>query len=175
LNKEVRGLYAGDLLFVRRYDEALTQARAILREQPDNLVALGAVVDAAHMKQQYAEAIAANAVLYESKGWPDIAAVLKKGYAESGYASALRQATEVELAKHGGEPGVTMDAAGNYTMAGDRARALDWLEKAYAERDPGMAFIGCSPIYDPLRAEPRFQALLRKMNLALNSPPPTSK
>jgi serine/threonine-protein kinase len=117
------------------------------------------------MKQQYAEAIAAMAVLHESMGRPDIAAVLKKGYAESGYASALRQATEVELAKHGGEPGVTMDAAGSYTMAGDRARALDWLERAYAERDPGMAHIGRSPIYDPLRAEPRFQALLRQMNL----------
>ncbi len=57
------------------------------------------------------------------------------------------------------------DAATNYAMAGDRARSLDWLEKAYAEQDPNMPYIGCFPIFDPLRAEPRFQALLRKMNL----------
>ena len=50
-------------------------------------------------------------------------------------------------------------------MVGDNAGALDWLEKAYAEREPNMTYISCNPIYDPLRAEPRFQALLRQMNL----------
>ena len=45
------------------------------------------------------------------------------------------------------------------------ARSLDWLETACAERDPNMLATGISPIFDPLRAEPRFQALLRKMNL----------
>jgi hypothetical protein len=58
-----------------------------------------------------------------------------------------------------------MNAANNYVMAGDNARALDWLEKAYAERDPNMTYISCMPFWDPLRAEPRFQALLRQMNL----------
>jgi hypothetical protein len=58
-----------------------------------------------------------------------------------------------------------MDAASSYTKAGDRASALDWFEKACSERDPGLAYIGRSPIFDPLRAESRFQALLRKMNL----------
>jgi hypothetical protein len=58
-----------------------------------------------------------------------------------------------------------VDAAGNYAMAGDDARALDWLEKAYADRDPNMPFVGCNPIFDRLRAEPRFKALLRRMNL----------
>jgi serine/threonine-protein kinase len=50
-------------------------------------------------------------------------------------------------------------------MAGDRARALDWLETAYAERDPQMLYIGINPIFDPLRAEPRFQALVKTMGL----------
>ena len=58
-----------------------------------------------------------------------------------------------------------MDAASNYVMAGDNARALDWLEKAYAEREPNIPHISCMPTFDPLRAEPRFQALLRRMNL----------
>jgi hypothetical protein len=38
-----------------------------------------------------------------------------------------------------------------------------------------MPYIAAWPSYDSLRADPRFQALLRKMNLPLNSPPPTSK
>ena len=53
----------------------------------------------------------------------------------------------------------------SYAMAGDRARALDWLEKACAERDPNVMYLGINPVLDSLRAEPRFQALLRKMNL----------
>jgi len=61
--------------------------------------------------------------------------------------------------------GVAWDAAGNYMMTGDNARALDWLEKAGAERDPGMPYSGCLPIFDALRAEPRFLNLLRRMNL----------
>ena len=165
LDSMVRTFYAMNLVFARHYDEALAQANEVLRAQPGHLLALSAVAYAQHMKQQYADVIAANAASYEGLGRPDVAEALKKGYVESGYAGALRQATEVELAKHGHEGGVAFDAASSYAMAGDRARALDWLEKAYAERDPNMPYISCLPIFDPLRAEPRFQALLRKMNL----------
>jgi serine/threonine protein kinase len=86
-----------------------------------------------------------------------------KGHAESGYAAALRRAPDVELRTYGSA--AVWDAASNYAMAGDLARALDLLERAYEERDPNIPFVGCLPIFDPLRAEPRFQALLRKMNL----------
>jgi hypothetical protein len=58
-----------------------------------------------------------------------------------------------------------MDAASNCAMAGDLARALDLLERAYEEREPNMPYIGCHPMFDSLRAEPRFLALMRKMNL----------
>jgi len=165
LNSMVRTFYANYFVFARRYDEALAQANEVLRAQPGHLLALSAVIYAQHMKQQYADAIAAYAASYEGLGRPIVAEALKKGYAESSYAGALRQATAVELAKHGDEGGVAFDAGSNYAMAGDRARALDWLEKAYAERDPNMTYISCMPIFDPLRAEPRFQALLRRMNL----------
>ena len=141
------------------------RSREVLRKQPGNMVALGALYQSAHMKRQFADVIAALAVVYEQGGRPAVAAALRKGFTDSGYAEALRKATAVELAKHAGEGGVAMDAATNYALAGDRALALDWLEKAYADRDPGMPFIGCVPIFDPLRAEPRFQALLRRMNL----------
>jgi hypothetical protein len=165
LDVGTRVFHAFALSYARRYDEALAQAKEALRMQPGHPGALSALVQAAHMKQHYADAIAGNAVLYEGLGWPDVAEALKKAYAESGYAGAWRQAADVQLKTHGGEPGVAFDAAGNYAIAGDRARALDLLERAYAERDPNMPYIGCMPFFDPLRAEPRFQALLRRMNL----------
>jgi TolB-like protein/Tfp pilus assembly protein PilF len=165
LDDGVRAFYAIHLAMARRYDEALAEARAVLRKQPDNLMALGAVMVAQHVKQQHADVIAAMALQYEKTGRPAVGEALRKRFAESGYAEALRKATEVELAKHAGEGAVAWDAGTNYAMAGDRALALDWLEKAFADRDPNMPFIGCNPVFDSVRAEPRFQALLRKMGL----------
>ena len=168
LNPAPRGLYTSLLVYARRYDEALAQANEILREQPSSgsvLQALGAVIVAQHMKQQYAEVIAAQATSYEKRGRPDVAEALKKGYAESGYAGAWRKANEVQLANHRDAAGVAEGVGAHYLMAGDRARALDWLETAYAERDPQMLYIGINPIFDPLRAEPRFQALVKTMGL----------
>jgi hypothetical protein len=47
------------LVFARRCDEALAQANEVLRAQPGHLLALSAVIYAQHMKQQYADVIAA--------------------------------------------------------------------------------------------------------------------
>ena len=51
-----------------------------------------------------------------------------------------------------------------YAGLGDLEQALTWLESAYEDRDQFMVFINCYPGLDPLRSEPRFQALVRRMN-----------
>jgi hypothetical protein len=51
-----------------------------------------------------------------------------------------------------------------YTRAGKNDEALEWLEKAYQARDQNMPYLGVDPIFDTLRDDPRFQALLRRMN-----------
>jgi len=48
---------------------------------------------------------------------------------------------------------------------GNTAAALDWAERAYAERRGWLAYLKVNPIFDPLRAEPRFEALVRRMRL----------
>jgi tetratricopeptide (TPR) repeat protein len=48
---------------------------------------------------------------------------------------------------------------------GDEAAALDAFEEAVAERDPSLVWIGVDPRLDPLRANPRFQAILQRMKL----------
>jgi hypothetical protein len=52
------------------------------------------------------------------------------------------------------------------TGLGDVDRAMDWLERAVAERAGPAYGIKGSFLFTPLRAHPRFQALLRQMNLA---------
>jgi tetratricopeptide (TPR) repeat protein len=160
--------YAIDLMCARRYEEAIAQARAALRMQPDAGVAITALILSLHETKQHDKAIETMADVYAGPlfGYPEVANALRKGYAEIGYAGAWRRAAEVETAKHGTEPGVAFDAAANYVMAGDNAHALEWLEKAYEQRDPNLPYLSCMPVWDPLRAESRFQSLLRRIGLA---------
>ena len=47
---------------------------------------------------------------------------------------------------------------------GENEEALEWLERAYQDRIGWMAFLQVGPRFDPLRDDPRFQDLLRRMN-----------
>jgi serine/threonine protein kinase/tetratricopeptide (TPR) repeat protein len=55
--------------------------------------------------------------------------------------------------------------ASYYAVIGDNDRALDWLEKAYAERDGTLVWLKVHPRLDGLRGEPRFRDLLARMRL----------
>jgi serine/threonine-protein kinase len=52
-----------------------------------------------------------------------------------------------------------------HAVAGETELALDWLERAYEVRDGGSVLLRVHPRLDPLRSEPRFRELLRKMRL----------
>jgi TolB-like protein/DNA-binding winged helix-turn-helix (wHTH) protein/Tfp pilus assembly protein PilF len=54
--------------------------------------------------------------------------------------------------------------ANAYMGLGDKDRALTYLEQAYEEQDPQLFYLKVVPFWDPLRSEPRFQALLRRVN-----------
>lgn len=51
-----------------------------------------------------------------------------------------------------------------YTQAGEKEQALEYLERAYQQHRPLLMWLKAGRIWDPLRSDPRFQALLRRMN-----------
>ena len=53
---------------------------------------------------------------------------------------------------------------GIYIGLGDKDRAFEWLGKAIDQQDTSL-FVQPDPLYDPLRGDPRFSALLRRMKL----------
>ena len=53
-----------------------------------------------------------------------------------------------------------------YLGLGDHVRALDNLERALTANSQMMAWIGRDAIFDPLRSEPRFMALMKKLHFA---------
>jgi hypothetical protein len=173
-NVNIHIFRAMDLVFARRYEEAITEARKVLAMEPGTPPALSALMLALHATNRHDEMIAAAKEMYA--GWyPDVGEALERGYAGRDYAAAWRRAAEFEAAKHSDDPGAAYDIAQCVLYAGDTARALDWLEKTYEARDPNIPYIGAVPLFDPLRTEPRFQALLRKMGLPTGSQPGTRR
>ena len=51
-----------------------------------------------------------------------------------------------------------------YAQWGEVDNAMNWLDRAYVIRDPGLQHLGNTRQFDPIRSDPRFEALLRKMN-----------
>ena len=72
---------------------------------------------------------------------------------------------EAELAKLRAGQGDTSayQYATIYAQWGNRAKALEWLETALRLRDPGLEHLKTDPLLDPLRQEPRFQAIEREL------------
>ncbi len=46
---------------------------------------------------------------------------------------------------------------------GEMEEAMTWLERGYEERDPALVFVKTDARFDPLRSDPRFQDLLRRI------------
>jgi TolB-like protein/Tfp pilus assembly protein PilF len=92
------------------------------------------------------------------------------GLVAYGYTVAGRRADALrvlERLQHGARGGFVWpgEFVWIYCGLGEKQRALDWLEKAYAERDPILVFLKVHPMYRGLRDEPRYQEMLRRMRL----------
>jgi tetratricopeptide (TPR) repeat protein len=137
----------------------------ILEIMPDNAAALVGQYWAYEGKGMHEEAFAATKaycrVVY---GDLDRTGVLDRIYAANGYAAAMGRAAELLVERSRVKFVLPTDIAYLYLSAGDREQALAWLERAYEARDPVMPYLGW-PIYAPLRSDPRFKELVRKMNL----------
>ncbi|HET6929784.1 MAG TPA: tetratricopeptide repeat protein [Candidatus Acidoferrum sp.] len=52
-----------------------------------------------------------------------------------------------------------------YTGLGDKDKTFEWLEKAFEEQDDRLVYLGVDPMADPLRSDPRFQQLIKRLGL----------
>ena len=69
--------------------------------------------------------------------------------------------------------GLAYDRALVYLAIGNKEEALRWLEHSYADRDgANLGWINVEPILDPLRGEPRFEALVQKVIAPKPKPTP---
>jgi hypothetical protein len=102
--------------------------------------------------------------MYTGLDLAEIGEVMERGYKEDGYSGAISLAAETleEISREAFMGPYWISIL--YASIGKKEQTLEWLERGYEIRSPNMPYIN-DPRFDFLRDEPRFQELLRKMNL----------
>jgi serine/threonine-protein kinase len=151
--------------FKGQYDDAIEQYRQAIELQPDLEIAYYWLSHANLQKGVFEEAISAAKKAVDLSGRnPMYLGRLGHALAVSGKGDeALEVLEELNLPENA-ELAPTYEIALIFTHLGDHDRAFEWLEKALEERPFQLLFLKCDPAFDPLRADPRFQDLLRRMN-----------
>jgi tetratricopeptide (TPR) repeat protein len=151
----------------RRFDEAAAELQKALQFNPDALDAhifLGFVYVQQGKKQ---EAISELEKVVELSGQsPSMRTLLGYAYASAGERDqALAILKEIDSRPNKG-PVSNIETAMIYIALGNHDRAFELLNDAYERRAWQLGFLKVEPIFDPLRDDPRFADLMRRVNLA---------
>jgi TolB-like protein/Tfp pilus assembly protein PilF len=160
------GTNLGDMLVLaRRYDEAIAQFKRVLLRNPNFEYGHMALSRAYGSKGMYPEAIAEAQRSIELNPVSSTKGYLGLWLAKTGKRDeALKLLSELkEEAKQNYVQGDTIALI--YLGLGDKAEALNWLEKHMLSRAETANAYGVFPQLDELRSEPRFKAMLKRMNL----------
>jgi serine/threonine-protein kinase len=152
------------LLLARRYDESIEQCRRALEMDP-NLGFAHWLLGLAYMyKGTYEPAIQALQKSIPLSGdSPDEPASLGLAYALSGKSGEARKIME-ELKQRSKRKYLSSIIIANLHAAlGEKDQAFALLDKAYDERDTLLILLKVEPMFDPLRSDPRFTDLLRRV------------
>lgn len=150
----------------RRYNEAIEQLRGVIAMDPNHYQAYWILGHTYAANHQFDEAVAAAEKAVElSDRVPGALGILGLAY---GLAGRKADATKIlnELLKLNESRYVTPAALVNvYLGLGDKDQTFFWLEKAYQERSNYVAYLKVFPLLDPLRSDPRFADLIRRVGL----------
>ncbi|MEK6325194.1 MAG: protein kinase [Acidobacteriota bacterium] len=171
LELEPLDLTAGSVLSwayfaARQYDQALDQAQKIFDLEPNFPLGRWTLSQAYICKGMYTEAIALNEQSLQTDPMNQVF-LRFAGYA---YAKSGRRHEAEEMIIRFKDIAKTQyvmsyRVANIYAALGDRDKAFAELEKAFAERDWELHRLKVDPLMDPLRDDPRFKEMLKRLNL----------
>jgi TolB-like protein/Flp pilus assembly protein TadD len=154
----------GQFLFhAGRIDDAVARLREMSQLEPNfwipHMIAASVYVE----KGMFAEAIAESRKEHELTG-TNVYPIASVAHARSGKRDEARielmKLLDLAAAKRSSPYNIAMI----YNALDDRDQAIDWLEKAHDQRDTKMTFLKVEPKWNNLRNEPRFAALMQRMN-----------
>jgi Flp pilus assembly protein TadD len=152
----------------RQFDEAIVVCKNVANETPTFAVAHSFLAQAYWGKRMYPQVIEEWKAFGQLTGDPresDFASALKQGFSSAGWKGALTKGIEARLVQRKGGYFSAYNIAVLYADLGDKDQAFRWLNTACHERDSSLEGLKTDFLLDPLRSDPRFAELVRKVGL----------
>jgi tetratricopeptide (TPR) repeat protein len=167
-------------LYSKRYDRAIEYFQKALEMEPSFPFAHFALAEAYDCVGRYKEAMAEHNEALElgrrgqavdlgggdaPRAWYSLAGPLQNAREQLGGPHFWQDqlASTIKLYNEG--RATASAVASVYAILGDKEQALGWLETAYQQTDDSLVFLNIQRQFDPLRSDPRFQGLLKKVGL----------
>jgi TolB-like protein/DNA-binding winged helix-turn-helix (wHTH) protein/Tfp pilus assembly protein PilF len=152
------------LYFAGQYDDTISQCQQTLERNPSFSLAhslLGLAYMQKHMFPEMSREFRAAEETTETPSW--VLSYAGAGYAIQGNGPRARKVVaQLRLLESQGSD-VTYSLATIYAAMGEKDAAFEWLDRAYKKRIGSMILLRVDPLLDPLRGDPRFASLLRRM------------
>jgi tetratricopeptide (TPR) repeat protein len=152
----------------RQYDEAIAICRKLANENPTFAMAHDCLAYAYWGKRMYPQVIeewTAYGQLSGDRDDAEFAAAMERGYRSAGWKGALTKGIEFQQARRQTGYSSALSIARFYADLGDEEQAFHWLNTAYQEHDWLLMGLNTYFQLDPLRSDPRFAELVRKVGL----------
>jgi TolB-like protein len=168
LSIQIAYYYAAVSWFERDFDRAIEQLQKIISMDPNNGLAYQLLSAVFYQKKMPAQAFTAHEKANSLEGIFSAAemAEMTNVYETAGLSAYFRKENELRQKRLAeGKYQSPLNIALNYAFAGADSEALDWLERAVDEHTPWLPEMKIDPMWDAVRSQPRFIALLKKIGL----------
>jgi serine/threonine protein kinase len=152
----------------RRYDEAIAICGKVANKNPTFARAHECSATAYWGKHMYPQAIEewkSYGQLSGDRNASEFASAMEQGFRSAGWMGALTKAIETLQAQRNTGHSSPYGTAQLYAELGNKDQAFRWLNIAYQERDRFLVGLKTDFQLDPLRSDPRFAELVRKVGL----------
>ena len=161
--------YGGVLMAARRYDEAIAQLNKTLEMEPNFRTAHVVLATTYGLKGMYAESVKHRVRALELASQDQLAINIQESFARGGWRGYL----QAEYDRFAGVER-SFDRTPYYNeavilaMLGEKEKAFDTLNRSIEAREnPSLVFLKVEPRFDPIRDDPRFNELLKRLGLPL--------
>jgi eukaryotic-like serine/threonine-protein kinase len=152
----------------RKYDDAIATCQKVASENPTFAQAHYCLAYAYWGKGMYQQVVDEFKALAQLGGNPrdvEFASALEQGFHSGGWKGALVKAIEIRLAQRKTGFLAAYNIAILYAALGEKDETFRWLNTAYEERDFQIESLRTEFLLDPVRSDPRFAELVRKVGL----------
>ncbi|MCA1624481.1 MAG: protein kinase [Acidobacteria bacterium] len=155
----------------RRNDEAMAQFKKLIETEPTYPLPYAFLAGMYAEKGMYEESIELSCKgevllnIETAKSCEQKVTDFRQAIKTSGATGFWRKTLENDLKRYEQGIGSAVYVAADYARLGEKERAFEWLEKAFAEHDDAITFLKVDTSFDSLKSDPRFQDLLRRIGL----------